>query len=660
MKLRAKCVWGWLLCGVLALAGCRNVDLPNADQLNLADGGRKPDLALNFSDGMAVGTSALLTFTAESLVGISHVTVTCGGGGIELADWTAPPFQGQVDLSSCLPFGAPTDAGEGIVDLTLVATAFDQHGNQNPVTFHLRVDASLPVLTTDLPERIRPGRPLDFTLTSSVPLAATPSVTIAELPVEFPDAGSGRVFHGHLAQTPKLGIDALDGGAVTLDALQDVEHTVLVKADGVGLNGNHGKLTQQIQLTRVLWDKPLPAPLFTRPGTHEPQPVDAPTPIFQGLVVPVVGQLGTATDFNPVIFTADSGSATLIAPILDGGWLGKQLDEAGWVFALGDGQRGVHGTAFINPQDAGVAVMVGDGGVPVPWPTTRVGGQLCGLTPGNCQNQSATLNCMDHQGGFSSTEAGALGPALPDPWDGGVLETLAATSGGNAFFGGYEDCSNGSSTFAVSTPDGGFHIASGAFVDPSAGSCAYDHLFPVIPTGDGEFVLVSDWLCPSQYIPSVALIDELAQQVGSYSVRSPWYGDTKGILGTWGTEHDLMVLESSLSGTAVNLYPPDGGNPSPAAVVPGVYGYPSAPDNFDARYALPRDVVKGTDGVALLAGLGDYTVAVIRLGPDLSPRWVYRYPWFALPGSLHLYSYDEDGPLYLVDAFNQRVVAIER
>ena len=168
MKLRAKCIGRWALCGAIALAGCRNVDLPNADPLNPSS----PYVALDFAEGTSVGLSAPVSFTANSLVGVARVWVSCGG--VELAAWPAPPYQAQLDLSPCVPFGLHTDAGEGLLDLPLTASAKDTAGHSTDLPFHLRVDVRVPILTTDLSERIRPGRPLDFTLTSNLALGAAP------------------------------------------------------------------------------------------------------------------------------------------------------------------------------------------------------------------------------------------------------------------------------------------------------------------------------------------------------------------------------------------------------------------------------------------------------------------------------------------------------
>jgi len=658
-----------MLCGAVVLTGCRNVDLPSADALGLADGGRSPYMALGFSNGMPVALSASLGFTANSLVGISQVTLSCGT--VQLVTWSSPPYQAQVDLSPCAPFGAKSDAGEGILDLTMVASAFDADAppKRTDLTFHLLVDASIPVLTTDIPARIRPGRPLAFTLTSNVPLGATPVVTIADLPATLTvdDPDDPRRYHGLLDQTPKLGIDALDGGAVTLDVLQDVERTVTIKADAVAPNGNHGKLTQQVQLTRVLWDRPLPAPVYeSGVVSHSPQPVDVPTAIAQGLVVPVVGSPGATNGFNPAVYAVDSGSVELVAPLLDGGYLGRELDEDGWVFALGDGQRGVTGTVFIDSQNPTSAVTVGDGGVPFLSPVTRAGGELCGLRDGTCRITPAELTCMNHQGGFVPHGAYDLQAGAVNPVDGGIVETVAATSGATMFFGGYQTCADGLATYAVGTPDGGLTVAPGLFPNEFGSTCRYLDLYPVIPTDDGDFVLFSHLWCEvgtsgvwSEFIASPDLIDSSGQKVGRYAASSPWYGPPLGALGTWGAAHDLMVLEPSAGGTAINLYPSDSGTPTTASVIPGVYGYPSDL-TADAKFSLPQDVVKGPDGVVILTGLTQYARAVIRLGPDLQPRWIYRYSEFSLPGFLHLYADGDQGPVYLVDSFNLRVIAIER
>jgi hypothetical protein len=204
--------------------------------------------------------------------------------------------------------------------------------------------------------------------------------------------------------------------------------------------------------------------------------------------------------------------------------------------------------------------------------------------------------------------------------------------------------------------------------------CEFSETYPVLPTGDGSFVLMPKVLChgpagagavtPSQ---PVLLIGPDGGTTGQYAAVSPWEPSTfgsVGVMGSFGPEHDLMVLDPSLSGTVLSLYPPDGGAPSVAAVIPGVYEYP-----VDQRFggspppsvSMPRDVVRGDAGVAVLTLTSPYSRALVALGPDLQPKWIYRYPRLVVAGTdLRLYALDESGPLYLVDTSNQRVVAIER
>lgn len=653
------------LLAAAALLGCRNVDLPSADALGGADGGRGPSLALDFDANRVVALSAPLGFTADSLYGVPRVSVSCGQ--VELASWAAPPFQGPVDLSPCVPFGQPTDAGAGILDLTVVATATDPNGRRTDLPFHLTLDATLPVITTDLGDRIRPGQPLDFTLTLSEAPGALPVTTIADLPVTItPDATNPLRYHAHLDRTPALGIDALDGGAVTLDVLTDVERTVAMKAEAVAPNGNHGRLSRDVLLSRVMWDRPLPGPVYNESGvSFLPEPADVPTAIPGALVVPLSRTLSASSGFNAAVYTADSGAVTLDAPLLDGGWQGALIDEDGWILAA-QIKRGAGGSAFANPLDPSAFVAVGDGGTPTFPLGVRIDHQLCSLLVTYCGGPSSTVECVDHAGNLSTTGAYALTGGA-NPLDGGTSDPIAARSGENLFFGGFQVCNGAGPTFAIGTADGGLTFAPDTVPYSIAGySCTYGTLYPVIPTRDGDFVLFPNEWCSNgagstfSYAPSGLLIGPDTQTLGSYGVLSPAYGSAIGVLGTWGAAHDLMVLEPALSGTAINLYPPDAGAPTNATVIPGVYGYPAAQTVGGANLALPRDVIQGADGVAVLTASSSYSLSVVRLGPDLTPRWVYRYPRLSIGNTVHLYSFDPSGPLYLVDTFNSRVVALER
>jgi hypothetical protein len=202
--------------------------------------------------------------------------------------------------------------------------------------------------------------------------------------------------------------------------------------------------------------------------------------------------------------------------------------------------------------------------------------------------------------------------------------------------------------------------------------CEYAELYPVLPTGDGSFVLMPQLYCHTaagggqvSYQQPVLLLGPDGGTSGSYAASSPWLpgvSGSVGVMGSWGPGHDLMVLKSSLSGTTLSLYPPDGGAPSVASVLPGVYEYP--PDQQlggSPSFSMPRDLVRGDAGVAVLTLTSRYSRALVALGPDLQPKWIYRYPRLVVfPTDLRLYALDDSGPLYLVDSSNQRVVAIER
>jgi len=683
VKLRATTLW-WALGVMTALVGCRNVDLPDATAL---DHSSSPFVSLDFQDGTAVALSAPVSFTANSLIGVSKVSVYCGGG-LALASWPSPPYQAQLDLSPCVPFGHPTDAGEGLLDLTLTASAVDTKGGRTDLPFTLRVDVSVPVLTTDLSERIRPGRPLAFTLTSSIPLGALPQLTLDDAPLTVTqDPQDARIFHVALARTPDLGIDALDGGAVTLDALQEVERTLTLKAEAVAPNGNHGKLTQTVLLSRVLWDKPLPAPLAAELVPFQPESLQAPTPIPSGLVVPLSNTVSASPGFTPGYFAADSGAVTVDQPLLDGGWTGFEIDAEGWVTVLGP--LPPIGT-FVPPNptlylDAvSPEKFVPTASTPAARPNrVRGEGQLCELVGAatdatSCAGSAPQLACIGHTGMPTGVPTASLQNGT-DPTGGAFAQVVLARSGPQVFVGGYSRC-DGSAfpppSVGVGSRDGGLTFRSNQLPVEDGGiyqDCAFAQTYPVLPTGDGAFVLMPKVYChfPSgggelPYDQPVLLIGPDAGTLGSYAALSPWTPGTvgsAGVLGTFGPGHDLMVMKPSISGTALALFPPDAGQPSIAAVIPGVYEYP--PDQATSVTAtpslsMPRDVVRGTTGVAVLTETSEYSRALMALGPDLQPRWIYRYPRLVFADAVHLYALDDTGPLYLVDSMNLRVLAIER
>jgi hypothetical protein len=258
----------------------------------------------------------------------------------------------------------------------------------------------------------------------------------------------------------------------------------------------------------------------------------------------------------------------------------------------------------------------------------RGDGQLCGLVdvsdPNNCSSTSPTLTCIDHAGQVGTVAVPQL-QGGSDEGGGKLSELIAARSGETIFFGGPAPCgdASGAAGFGVGTRDGGLTFVSGAAQQLPAGyvDCEYAEIYPVLPTGDGSFVLMPQLYCHT------------AAGGGQVSYQQP-----------------------------VLLLGPDGGAPSVASVLPGVYEYP--PDQQlggSPSFSMPRDLVRGDAGVAVLTLTSRYSRALVALGPDLQPKWIYRYPRLVVfPTDLRLYALDDSGPLYLVDSSNQRVVAIER
>ena len=61
-------------------------------------------------------------------------------------------------------------------------------------------------------------------------------------------------------------------------------------------------------------------------------------------------------------------------------------------------------------------------------------GELCGLSDGACRLNPAVLTCMNHQGGFIPHGAYDLAAGAVNPLDGGIVDTVAATSSTFAHF----------------------------------------------------------------------------------------------------------------------------------------------------------------------------------------------------------------------------------
>lgn len=333
--------WWWVVGALVAFAGCRDLSVPS-NPPGSGSGGPEVGFLSPDVDGAQISLNPDVELSAADVTGVAQVELRCGapggtGGQVQIRVWTAAPYRGTVDLTSCKPLGV--DQGGGILRVALVVHATDRQGNpSNPDAVRdVLLNPDVASLTTDAPPRAAPSAPLSFTVTSDRDLQGTPQVLLGETVATV--TGGPRVFNVSFAQTPAIGIDAYSGPRPPpLEVLEDVDHPVVLSIQGRTLTGNLSQLNVSMVLSRLRWSRGIPNAVQP-PGLGTG---DWPAAIPSGIQIP----LSAGSGWLPGFFARQDGTYTPFPA--------SALGDAGFVFRGFDGQ----GNALANHLDRGMnAVM---------------------------------------------------------------------------------------------------------------------------------------------------------------------------------------------------------------------------------------------------------------------------------------------------------------
>lgn len=666
---------------VLALAGltllsCRDLTVQSAGATKNPGPTARVLLPAN---GAVVPLAPFVRVEAEDANGVQSVTLSCPAG--VLRTWTAAPYEGQVDLSPCLPFESPD--GGALLPVVLSALAVDSLGNRGEVaSAALDVDRRQPVLRVDLPARVQPLGALHFSLSSDTPLAAPPTVTIdGQTAAAKATDSSSQYFDVLFAPAPGLGVDGVpDGGELSLDELEKIERQLPVEVSATSQMGNSTRLVLSTLLSRIAWERGVPGGLAVdpgdsfSPGTMPLSPQAGP----EGLVVPQPQAVFFDGGFLPGYLGYLNGSYGGADPALlaDAGTLLPRALEpwGGTLFAINAGAatetnfRMPFGGQALQPVAPGFSASSAFKlGAFRLWPTERALCQLHVASAGN--NCTLNVECLD------SSDTGVVGKASDfATGQGSFLDTTGPVlrSGSSVLGLGPSFVGTSSCWTAGAGPTASLLLGSMADALP------LDRLAPTevvsvqraVSAGDGTFVVRLGMAATSQRTVRVALLTLAPRgQLTDY-----FTGSRSGVGLVW--DEAVELLAALPGGKALSVSQPAPGthtalelrdtnqpNPVAAAKLPGVWTYVRGPDaqlaqnvvvdpNLGRLYVLMRT---GTDASAVYH--------VVAMDFDLRVRWTYRYPFTQNPHldtPLSLVGNDSSDQLYLIDPDGQRVVALWR
>jgi hypothetical protein len=652
MQRRQRSLAGCVLRSALALvalAGCRNLDLPD-----VSDGGVPPTLRVAApAPNARVSLQTLVSVESASVEGVASVVVSCGSD--TLAGWAQPPFSGLVDLTRCQVAGLASDAGPGLVSITLTITSLSRTGRSTSVDVPVLLDRRVPALQVTYPPQAAPGSPIDVLVQPSEPLAAPPSVQIDGLTPDRVDVvADGGPLPGYLARfarLPGLGTDTYDGGQpIPIEVLSQTERAAHVRVDATSAgNGNSAHLDLSLLLSRVTWDRPAPGRLAlpasdavaTAAGVQLPLATDdlVPTPGSRWIPGLLAAADGTFRPFDPALLPGG----------LDGGYRALGFSAGGsTVFASASSALWFPPAPTAAP--APVAFPAGAG-----TPLGRVGDATVCLPPvvggtpsGSCflAGATETLTCATSGGQLSFQSGFAFAPLAP-PVPGGTLG-----SGSIALIPAAAGCSL---PWGLGTPSGSLVFGSSA--DPDRPGCTLDSVRQAFAVGDGSFVVAFAGSCGGLPDFPVVRLSATGTILTGYVVPRTAAAPTalQGVAalpdGSW------VTLRNAPPYTVLEQWAPGGTAPSARADIAGLYALVPG-----ASPVTPRNAVVRSDGAltVLLSG-GPNGSAVAHFAPGLVPRWLYFYPRTLVPSV--------DGPqllgtpnsltVYLLDPRNQRALALD-
>ncbi|MFN0061817.1 MAG: hypothetical protein ACKVPX_04785 [Myxococcaceae bacterium] len=699
---------GWLLAASWALLnlGCRDLAVPGSTTPV------GPTIRIvSPQPGKLEPLSTVIDVEVGSADGVATVQAFCGPTRVlELRD---APYQAVIDMRPCMPYlvSDPNQAGVGRITLLLRATSLA--GASNEASVEVDVDTRVPVLTTDLANRIAPIAPLTFRVFSDQPLLAPPDVRLGGLSAvvtEVPGATAPYVFEARVDKPPPLGVDAMPPGTpVTTETLQETEKLVSVSIEGLGLNRNAARLNFSTMLSRVRWMRPVPGRVRV-PGA--PDEAKAPVPTPYGVVLTVRDAAGTGGPTRPLIMGAPDGRLIPFDDrLLDGGWAHVGNDKQGNVMltrpaSVNDTEFRIAqvGTAFpsiIGPVfpdggvdggfdggvdggvdggtmvDAGVPPDVGvDGGVILNTrftePMVRHDTSLCGWplvqgapVAGGCLS-GATVNftCIDEN--LVARPIASFPPI-----------SLASTRG-TATSGGAMLATNEAQGGGFTLPACGW---AWSIFDPSVGTATYiQHDIPgtldpcrvslprrLLPTGGSTFLVIARADCQGgagDYSEDVILIagsGRTTPELGTHAALVNRTFTSPAPLAAL-PDGSLITIRTDFGQTFFEHWPPSGAAPILLARLWGTLSYVPLPPGPDGQSLAASNVkvLPNAQLILLVTLSGSNDVAVLNLGQNFTPRWLYVYPRRVDNALAQLVVSEDGATAYLVDLANQWVVSLAR
>jgi hypothetical protein len=636
----------FVLLTVLALAGCRDLDIPSS--LN----GRNPGPTLAFlspqplPDGGVpqMSLQGFVAVTAEDADGVASVDLSCEAGGNTggLAHLTVEPFQSSVNFAPCRPPGTPNGTS---IALTLTAVGTDSLGNSSSQAQNLQVlvDGTVAALTLDAPPRVAPSQAFDLFVDSDLPLLSPPSVEVDSVPAVFigSDISPGKNhYQFHVAQAPPLGADRVPSGPVPLNILEETERALGVHVEAKAATGNTSELTGQIILARVLWDRALPVPALA--GAAESTLV--PTATSTGVVVPIQVPSG----WEPVFLDLADGAPSFIpSASIPLAFLPRGINGLGQ--PIYNSRSGTPWKTRIFDMPSGATVRDAQVLLSSARPLGRVGGFACEET------MSATTVCP-----ATATMVTCIGPTSEVQISAGIVAYNTSTAP-------YMAASNnvllvGGLTTPVCAANQSIRLFDLSNATAPA-SYAFGPFLRTFGVGDGSFF--------------GAFQDTFGTEIRQFnasngSIQNTTTGPpTLPGLGLLFNYTELLLARPDGSIVAYKSNPPytyfgawnvAAGTVSPLTNIPITLEFGFTPSRVQENAILASN----GDIYLLLRRYGVASgerVAVLRLDSNLQARWLYLYPRND-PGTnaydFHLAVDDVNGRIYLVDGSNGYAVALAR
>ncbi len=634
--------------------GCLNLDLPTVPPTPPL-----PSLTiLTPRPGDTINLAAQVSVAASSVDGIASVSVLCGpldGGAHTIYTWAAAPYLANVDFSPCQDVTQPNPVDGGYPLLQVGAQALSDAGALQQATVQVYVNTVGPQLTVQYPPSAQPNSPFTVQVTSNVPLASFPQVTLGNLPGQVSTvvaADGGVTYVAYFSNTPGLGTDNFpyDAGVpVPIEVLTDTEEVVrlTVTATAQG-SGNSTEIDLSVDLTRVVWDRYIPG----QPASSSPiQWAADPVAFAQGLVLPLSTTAGgdaTSVWIPGVLGRVDGTFFGFNPSVLDGGYVATGLNARGETLAFSFIEGGSNLLLAPAPNVHGALVTASGGPASASAPLTRVDDRLClqdSVTACSAET-TESLTCYTPQLATVTATSGVVSTGPPTP---GVV----AGAGGRYLSPNVGLC--GSSWNLVDLLAG--TVSLGPTVDTNG--CIISAVDKLLAVGDGTFVVqltsncsVTGALAPVYPILRVGAGSAI---LGAYTAPQASPSRVQAELVAALADGRVVTLSNAPPYTNFALWSLNSTTPDVVTPIAGLYD--TADDALGS--VLAESTYSAADGsFAVLLSGATLGVGVLAFGPDLQPLWLYVYPRVTDPTNSRLVSAPSVSDVYLVDQFNNYAVSL--